>query len=153
MAYRDIYQAAQSDPEGFWLGAAQAIDWDSPPTQALFPRGDHIYEWFADARVNTCYNAVDRHVEAGRGDQVAIIHDSPITGTTAKITYAELQTRVAALAGALSAKGVGKGDRVIIYMPRRSSQPLAGSSRGAPWITNRCLTERSSWPRTSPSSA
>ena len=117
MAYRDIYQAAQSDPEGFWLGAAQAIDWDSPPTQALFPRGDHIYEWFADARVNTCYNAVDRHVEAGRGDQVAIIHDSPITGTTAKITYAELQTRVAALAGALSAKGVGKGDRVIIYMP------------------------------------
>ncbi|MEM9579360.1 MAG: propionate-CoA ligase PrpE [Pseudomonadota bacterium] len=117
MSYRDIYTAASADPEGFWLAAAEAIDWEVAPSKALFDKGDHLYEWFADARVNTCYNAVDRHVENGRGDQVAIIHDSPITGTQSKLTYAELQTRVAALAGALKAKGVGKGDRVIIYMP------------------------------------
>jgi len=117
MGYRDIYEAAQADPEAFWLKAAEAIDWDAAPQTALYDRGDHIYEWFAEARVNTCYNAIDRHVDAGRGDQVAIIHDSPITGTSAKITYAELQTRVASLAGALAAKGITKGDRVIIYMP------------------------------------
>ena len=76
-----------------------------------------FYEWFRDAQVNTCYNAVDRHVVAGNGDRVAIIHDSPITGTISNITYAQLQIRVASLAGALSAKGVVKGDRVIIYMP------------------------------------
>ncbi|MEM1372433.1 MAG: AMP-binding protein, partial [Pseudomonadota bacterium] len=88
-----------------------------PPSKALFPRGDDLYEWFADGMVNTCWNAVDRHVEAGRGDQIAIIHDSPITQSTSKLTYAELKDRVASLAGALAAKGISKGDRVIIYMP------------------------------------
>ena len=117
MAYADIYNAWKSDPEGFWMQAAGAIDWDKAPTQALFDRGDNLYEWFADARVNTCWNAVDRHVEAGRGDQTAIIHDSPITGTSNTISYAELRDRTAILAGALAAKGVTKGDRVIIYMP------------------------------------
>ncbi|WP_324753472.1 propionyl-CoA synthetase [Roseovarius sp. Pro17] len=117
MRYADIYQSWQDDPEAYWLKQAEAIDWATPPTQALFDRGDHMYEWFADARVNTCYNAVDRHVAAGRGDQVAIIHDSPVTGTKQHITYSELQTRVASLAGALCAKGVEKGDRVMIYMP------------------------------------
>jgi len=76
-----------------------------------------LYEWFTDASVNTCWNAVDRHVLAGRGDQLAIIHDSPVTRTKHAISYAELQTRVASLAGALRAKGEEKGDRVIIYMP------------------------------------
>jgi len=110
--------AADSDRLiAFWLKAAEAIDWVEAPTQALFGRGDDLFEWFADAKVNGCYNAVDRHVEGGRGDQVAIIHDSPITGTQTKITYADLQTRVASLAGALLAQGVVKGDRVIIYMP------------------------------------
>jgi propionyl-CoA synthetase len=117
MGYRDTYASWQQDPEGFWLEQAQAIDWVEAPKQALFDRGDDLYEWFAEAKVNGCYNAVDRHVAGGRGDQLAIIHDSPITGTQTKITYAELQERVARLAGALVAQGVEKGDRVIIYMP------------------------------------
>ncbi|MEQ8342651.1 MAG: propionate-CoA ligase PrpE [Marinovum algicola] len=117
MAYKDVYARWQADPEAFWMEAAQAIDWDEAPSQALFDRGDDLFEWYADGKVNTCWNAVDRHVAAGRGDQVAIIHDSPITGSQQKITFAELQTRVATLAGALRAKGVEQGDRVIIYMP------------------------------------
>ena len=117
MNYRETYQSWQNDPEAYWLEQARAIDWIEPPTQALFDRGDDLFEWYADAKVNGCYNAVDRHVENGRADQVAIIYDSPITGTKSNITYAELQTRVASLAGALIAQGVTKGDRVIIYMP------------------------------------
>ncbi|SFE04456.1 propionyl-CoA synthetase [Sulfitobacter brevis] len=117
MGYRDTYARWQADPEAYWLEQAQAIDWDVAPTQALFERGNDMYEWYADTRVNGCYNAVDRHVEQGRADQVAIIHDSPITGTQSKITFAELQSRVANLAGALVAQGVTKGDRVLIYMP------------------------------------
>ncbi|AXI41210.1 propionyl-CoA synthetase [Sulfitobacter sp. SK011] len=117
MNYRETYQSWQNDPEAYWLEQARAIDWVEPPTQALFDRGDDLFEWYADAKVNGCYNAVDRHVENGRADQVAIIYDSPITGAKSNITYAELQTRVASLAGALVAQGVTKGDRVIIYMP------------------------------------
>ncbi|MFW8593403.1 propionate-CoA ligase PrpE [Cribrihabitans neustonicus] len=117
MAYQDIYARWQQDPEGFWMEAAGAISWDRAPSKALFDKGNGLHEWFADARVNTCYNAVDRHVEAGRGGQAAIIHDSPVTGTKKVISYAELKDRVASLAGALRAKGVEKGDRVIIYMP------------------------------------
>ena len=117
MAYADIYEASLDNPEHFWMQAAAAIDWVRKPTQALFDRGDDLYEWYADGLVNGCYNAVDRHVENGRGDQPAIIHDSPITGTKSTLTFAELQQRVASLAGALVAQGVDKGDRVIIYMP------------------------------------
>lgn len=117
MGYHAEYDAWKTDPESYWLKAAQAINWDVAPTRALFDRGDNMYEWFSEARVNTCYNAVDRHVANGRGDQVAIIHDSPITNSQSKITFGELQTRVASLAGALKAKGITKGDRVIIYMP------------------------------------
>jgi len=117
MGYKDIYDGWKADPEGFWMQAAEAIDWTRKPSKALFDEGAPLYEWFSDGLTNTCHNAVDRHVEAGRGDQVAIIHDSPITHSKAEITYTELQTRVAALAGALRAKGIEKGDRVIIYMP------------------------------------
>jgi propionyl-CoA synthetase len=117
MGYREAYTRWQNDPEGYWLEAAQAIDWDVAPTQALFDRGNHLYEWFADARVNTCYNAVDRHVVAGNGDRTAIIYDSPITGRKSKISFAELQQQVAGFAGGLAAQGIAKGDRVIIYMP------------------------------------
>ncbi len=117
MGYRDVYESSQADPEGFWMAAAEAIDWHRKPSKALFDRGDHIYEWFADGMVNTCWNAVDRHVENGRGEQTAIIYDSPITHTKREISYVELRNRVANLAGALRAKGVEKGDRVIIYMP------------------------------------
>jgi propionyl-CoA synthetase len=117
MGYAEVYKAAQENPEAFWLEQAKAIDWVEAPTRALFDKGRDLYEWYADAKVNGCYNAVDRHVLGGRADQAAIIHDSPITGTKQTITFAELQTRVAALAGALVAQGVTKGDRVIIYMP------------------------------------
>ena len=117
MGYRDVYEACRTDPEKFWLEAAKAIDWETPPSRALDASNAPLYEWFTDARVNTCWNAIDRHVEAGRGDQTAIIYDSPVTGTKRKISYAELQGNVARLAGALAAKGVTKGDRVIIYMP------------------------------------
>ncbi len=117
MAYKDVYSAWQNDPEGFWQTAAQGIDWDKAPSKALHDKGDHMYEWFADGMVNTCYNAVDRHVENGRGEQTAIIYDSPITHSKREISFIELRNRVAMLAGALRAKGVEKGDRVIIYMP------------------------------------
>ena len=115
--YKDVYARWKADPEAFWTDAAAQIHWHRAPSRALTDLGDHMYEWFADGLTNTCYNAVDRHVAAGRGAQTAIIHDSPITGTKRTITYADLQTRVASLAGALKAKGVSKGDRVIIYMP------------------------------------
>ncbi len=117
MSYKEIYANWKADPEAFWMQAAEAIDWVAPPTKALCDKGEGLYEWFADARVNTCYNAVDRHVEAGRGEQTAIIYDSPITHTKREISYVELRNRVANLAGALRAKGIEKGDRVIIYMP------------------------------------
>ncbi len=117
MSYEEVYKSWQADPERFWMQAAQAIDWDTAPSKALTDKGDGLFEWFADGMTNTCWNAVDRHVEAGNGDRVAIIHDSPITHSKHEITFAELRDRVASLAGALRAKGVEKGDRVIIYMP------------------------------------
>ncbi|QBY02744.1 propionyl-CoA synthetase [Rhodophyticola sp. CCM32] len=117
MGYSEIYKQSQADPNRFWMAAAETIDWDHPPSKALFEENAPLYEWYADGLVNTCWNAVDRHVEAGHGGRIAIIHDSPVTHTKHEITYAELQERVASLAGALAAKGVTKGDRVIIYMP------------------------------------
>ncbi len=116
-AYAEVYAGWKADPEGFWMQAAEAIDWDKAPSAALDASRAPLYEWFADGMVNTCWNAVDRHVEAGRGSQLAIIHDSPVTRTKHAITYEELRNRVATLAGALRAKGVEKGDRVLIYMP------------------------------------
>ena len=117
MGYKEVYASWKSDPEAFWLNAADAIDWDRKPTRALNDGNAPLYEWLDDGLVNTCWNAVDRHVAAGRGDQDAIIHDSPVTDTKSRITYAELRDRVAQLAGALASKGVSKGDRVVIYMP------------------------------------
>lgn len=117
MGYQDVYENWKIDPEGFWMEAAKAIDWAKMPSKALFDENAPFYTWFADGEMNTCYNAVDRHVENGRGAQDAIIYDSPVTGVKRKITYAELQESVARLAGALAARGVEKGDRVIIYMP------------------------------------
>jgi len=117
MSYAQVYGQWQKDPEGFWLSAAEGVDWVKKPSKALDDSRAPLYEWFTDAEVNTCWNAVDRHVIAGRGLQPAIIHDSPVTATRHVITYAELQDRVSRLAGALRAKGIAKGDRVIIYMP------------------------------------
>ncbi|WP_376874822.1 propionyl-CoA synthetase [Albirhodobacter sp. R86504] len=117
MSYASIYAGWKANPEAFWMEQAEAIDWEVKPSKALFDEDAPIYRWFKDARVNACWNAVDRHVAAGRGNQIAILHDSPITHSTKGITYAELQSRVASLAGALRAKGIESGDRVIIYMP------------------------------------
>ncbi|MFQ5622536.1 MAG: propionyl-CoA synthetase [Paracoccaceae bacterium] len=117
MGYREVYEAWRNDPEAFWMEAAGDIDWTVPPTRALDDSNPPFYRWFADGELNTCYNAVDRHVEAGRGSQPAIIYDSPVTGTVSRISYAELKDQTARLAGALAARGVVKGDRVVIYMP------------------------------------
>ncbi|MFN3642239.1 MAG: propionyl-CoA synthetase [Gemmobacter sp.] len=117
MGYTEVYTRWKADPEAFWMELAQDIDWIRPPSRALWDDRAPLYEWYCDGLVNTCWNAVDRHVAAGRGDQVAIIHDSPVTGSVRRLTFAELQDRVARLAGALAARGVGKGDRVILYMP------------------------------------
>ena len=117
MGYKEIYNSWKNDPESFWMTAADAIDWVKKPSKALFSERAPLYEWFCDSEVNTCYNAVDRHVLNGRADQKAIIYDSPMTDTKYSITFSELLEKVATLAGALSSKGISKGDRVIIYMP------------------------------------
>jgi len=117
MGYQSVYERAMRDPEGFWAEAAQLVDWDRSWDRVLDSTRPPFYRWFPGAMLNTCYNAVDRHVAAGRGDQTAIIYDSPVTDSRERISYAELQGRVARLAGALRDQGVTKGDRVIIYMP------------------------------------
>lgn len=123
--YHDIYTGWQNDPEAFWAGAAKQIDWFTLPTK-VFDADMGVYgRWFPDAVCNTCYNAVDRHADGGRGDQAAIIFDSAITGTKQTITYAELKTQVQALAAVLRDNGVGKGDRVLIYMPMVSEAVVA----------------------------
>ncbi|MGI9511340.1 MAG: propionyl-CoA synthetase [Anderseniella sp.] len=114
--YHDVYAGWKSDPEGFWATAAQQIDWIKP-WDKVFEKVDGLDRWFVGAQCNTCWNCVDRHVEAGRGDQAAIIYDSPITGAKRSYSYAELQDEVACFAQVLTDKGAVRGDRVIIYMP------------------------------------
>lgn len=116
-AYADNYARSLADPEGFWLEAARAIDWARPPRRALDASGAPFYRWFGDGTLNTCYNALDRHVAAGHGDRPALIYDSPVTGTKRRYSYAELTDEVAKFAGVLVDLGVGRGDRVVIYMP------------------------------------
>lgn len=116
-AYAQAYRRSLDDPEGFWGEAAAAIDWVRPPARVLTELDPHHHRWFEGGLLNTCHNAVDRHVAAGRGDQPAIIHDSPVTGTLRVLTYAELQDQVARFAGVLAALGVARGDRVVVYMP------------------------------------
>ena len=115
--YASVYAQSVDDIESFWLDAAQHISWDTPPETGLDRSEAPFYRWFPDGRLNTCFNAVDRHVLAGRGDQNAIIYDSPITGAKSNMTFAELQQKTAKFAGMLSQLGVATGDRVIIYMP------------------------------------
>ncbi len=113
-----VYDRSISDREGFWAEAAEDVHWYKKWDRVLDDDKPPFYRWFVGATTNTCYNAVDRHVEAGHGDRVAFIHDSPITGGgQRKITYAELQDEVARFAGVLKSLGVGYGDRVILYMP------------------------------------
>ncbi len=115
--YDQMFSRAANDPDGFWGDAAKEIDWIKPADQVLDRSNPPFYRWFRGGVLNTCYNAVDRHVERGRAEQAAIIYDSPVTQTVRTITYRELQGLVAKFAGLLRHLGVDKGDRVIIYMP------------------------------------
>lgn len=115
--YDATHAAWRRHPQAWWAEAARGITWDAPPERVFDPSLGVYGRWFPGGRLNTCFNAVDRHVAAGRGSQPAIIWDSPMTGRIETITYADLLDRVARLAGALASRGVGKGDRVIIYMP------------------------------------
>ncbi|WP_163376611.1 propionyl-CoA synthetase [Dietzia sp. Alg238-R159] len=116
-SYAAAHRLSISDPDAFWLDVAADIDWTTPPTTAVDRSRPPFYRWFPDGELNTSYNCVDRHVEAGRGDQAAFIYDSAVTGVKETITYAQLLDRVEEFAGALAAEGVGRGDRVVIYMP------------------------------------
>lgn len=117
MDYHSIYESWRADPEKFWMDAAKNIDWHKKPTFALNHSNAPLYEWYTDSFVNTCFNAVDRHVKNGRADQTAIIYDSPVTEKQMHLTYKDLLEKTSLLAGALINKGITKGDRVIIYMP------------------------------------
>jgi propionyl-CoA synthetase len=116
-SYEEIYSWARRDPEGFWSHAAEALHWDRPFARVLDERGAPLYRWFSGGELNTCYNAIDRHVENGRAGQPAVIWESPVIGGKRVLTYRELQTEVARFAGVLRSLGVEKGDRVVIYMP------------------------------------
>ena len=113
----DVYRRSLADPEGFWGGAAEAIDWSRKWDKVLDQSKSPFTRWFAGAELNTCFNALDRHVGGGRAEHTALIYDSPVTATIQKFTYRELLERTARFAGGLQARGVGRGDRVVIYMP------------------------------------
>jgi len=115
--FAEIHQRSIENAAEFWAEAAEGIDWETRWDRVLDDSNAPIYRWFPGGRLNTCYNAVDRHVENGRGDQAAIIYDSPVTGTQRRISYGELRDEVAVFAGVLAGNGVNKGDRVIVYMP------------------------------------
>ena len=116
-SYEDLYTQALRDGPAFWAQAAEAIHWDRPFNRVLDESQAPLYRWFAGGELNTCYNAIDRHVQFGRGAQPAVIWESPMTGSQRVLTFAVLQTEVAQFAGALRSLGVHKGDRVVIYMP------------------------------------
>jgi propionyl-CoA synthetase len=115
-AYRSAYERSIADPTGFWRDAAAEIDWFRRPERILDDSEPPFYRWFPDGELNTCHNALDRHVAAGRGEQPALIHDSPVTGTVRSYSYAELLDATARFAGALRRLGVGSGDRVLLYL-------------------------------------
>ena len=133
-AYQDQFDRSLSDPAGFWAEAAEQIDWIERWDRVLVSHAPNSHRWFVGGVMNTCYNAVDRHVENGRGSQVALIYDSPVTGTTKSYTYSDLKDEVARFAGVLTENGVIKGDRVIIYMsmvPEAAIAMLACARIGA----------------------
>ena len=117
LSFNEIYQASIEEPERFWANQAENVFWYKKWDQVLDVSDAPHYRWFSGGLTNACYNAVDRHVEAGRGEQDAIIYDSPITGTKSRLSYAVLLDRVSRFASVLRARGINKGDRVIIYMP------------------------------------
>ena len=115
--YAAAYARSLSDPDSFWGEAAESIHWTRRWDRVLDDSNPPMYRWFTGGELNTCYNALDVHVETGRSDQPALIYDSPVTATSRTYTYAELRDQVARFAGVLAGLGVGKGDRVIVYMP------------------------------------
>ncbi|HEX3537066.1 MAG TPA: propionyl-CoA synthetase [Stellaceae bacterium] len=115
--YEETYRRSLAEPEEFWAEAAEAIDWEKRWDRVLDDSRPPFYRWFPGGRLNTCWNALDRHVAAGRGERVALIYDSPATTTISRFTYRELRDRTARFAGVLAGLGVKKGDRVLIYMP------------------------------------
>jgi propionyl-CoA synthetase len=117
MKYADVHRHSLQDPEAFWAEQARALHWDHPWHKVLDASTAPLHRWFVGGHINTCYNALDRHVEAGRGEQAALIYDSPVTSTVASFSYRELRDRVALFAGALLRQGVKPGERVIVYMP------------------------------------
>src|SRR4051794_28144413 len=117
MSHAEIHRRSLEDPEGFWGEAAGGITWRRAPSRVLDDERAPFFRWFPDGELNTCENALDRHVAAGRGDRTALVYDSPVTGVVETFTYAELRDRVSLLAGALRGLGVEAGDRVVIYMP------------------------------------
>ncbi|WP_181310538.1 propionyl-CoA synthetase [Nocardioides campestrisoli] len=117
MGWAEEHEQSIADPDAYWGERAGLVDWFAKPRQVLDRSGDPFYRWFPDATLNTCYNALDRHVVHGAADRLALVHDSPVTGTKRSYTYAELLTEVAAFGGVLRHLGVRQGDRVVIYMP------------------------------------
>ncbi|MCM2476662.1 propionyl-CoA synthetase [Rhizobium sp. CG5] len=115
--YFDVYQSWKEDPERFWRAAAEKLDWSRPFDTVFDPNQGEYGRWFAGGETNTCHNCLDRHVQAGRGDEVAIIYDSPVTGAKQRFSYNAALTEVEAIAAVLKNHGVAKGDRVVIYMP------------------------------------
>src|SRR6202050_665718 len=115
--YTEAFRQSIEDPEGFWGDAIQGIDWYRQPPVVLDKSTRPFYRWFSGGMLNTCFNAVDRHVRDGRGEQPALIHDSPVTGACRTLTYRQLLDQVARFAGVLRGLGTGAGDRVVIYMP------------------------------------
>ena len=116
-AYESQYRRSIEDPDTFWAEAARAVDWTRRPDRVLDDSNPPFYRWFTGGELNTCHNALDRHADGGRGQQAALIYDSPVTGVQRTLTYGELRDEVARFAGALVALGVTKGDTVIIYLP------------------------------------
>ena len=117
MSYQQEYQRSIDQPEDFWREKASDLAWFKKPETILADDDNGIARWFVDGELNTCYLALDSHVENGRGDQPALIYDSPVTDTKRQYTYRQLRDEVALFAGALAKLGVGKGDRVLVYMP------------------------------------
>ncbi len=115
--YRDAHLRSLADPDAFWSAAADAVTWSIEPSTALDASRPPFYRWFPDGELNTCFNALDRHVAAGRGDQAALVYDSPVTGSHGSYTYTELLDQVSRCAGMLRGLGIDRGDRVLIYMP------------------------------------
>ena len=115
--FNAVYEDSIKNPEEFWKNVSEDIFWFKKPTKILNKSNPPFYKWFEDGTTNTCYNAIDLHIDRGRGDKLALIYDSPITGNKAKFTYKQLKDKVSKFAGALVNQGVKKGDRVIIYMP------------------------------------